>query len=52
MKSGAVSAAQQVLELRRTFDPDGIPLNRMLAQVYDSAGLPALAAQARARTSG
>jgi predicted Zn-dependent protease len=49
VKSGAASAAQQALEMRRTFDPDGIPLNRMLAQVYDQIGLPAQAAQARAR---
>ena len=40
----------QVLELRRAHDPDGIPLNRHLAQVYDAAGLPAEAARARART--
>ncbi|MCB1362131.1 MAG: tetratricopeptide repeat protein [Rhodobacteraceae bacterium] len=48
-RSGNWSAAQQVLELRRAHDPDGIPLNRHLAQVYDAAGLPAEAARARAR---
>ena len=49
IRAGDWSAAQQVLELRRVHDPDGIPLNRQLAQVYDAAGLPAEAARARAR---
>lgn len=52
LKAGALSAAQQVLELRRTFDPDGIPLNRQLAAVYEAAGLPGPAATARARIGG
>lgn len=51
LKSGDLSAAQQVLELRRGFDPDGGPINRALAGVYDALGLPALAAEARARAS-
>lgn len=41
--------AQQVLEMRRTFDPDGVPLNTLLARVYDKNGLPDLAAATRAR---
>jgi predicted Zn-dependent protease len=44
-----LSEAQQALELRRGFDPDGVPLNRALAGVYDRLGLPAEAAKARAR---
>jgi tetratricopeptide (TPR) repeat protein len=49
VKAGHVATAQQVLEMRRMYDPDGIPLNRLLAQVYDAAGLPMQADQARAR---
>ncbi|SLN37560.1 tetratricopeptide repeat protein [Roseisalinus antarcticus] len=49
VKAGRASAAQQVLEMRRTYDPDGIPLNRLLAQVYDDVGLPDLAGRVRAR---
>lgn len=49
LKSGALSAAQQVLERRRCFDPEGVPLNRQLAQIYDALGLPDQARAARAR---
>lgn len=49
LQDGRASAAQQVLEMRRTFDPDGVPLNRMLGAAYDQTGLPDLAAEARAR---
>jgi tetratricopeptide (TPR) repeat protein len=49
IRAGRASAAQQVLEMRRLYDPDGVPLNRALAQVYGDAGLPTLAAAARAR---
>jgi tetratricopeptide (TPR) repeat protein len=49
IRSGRLSEAQQTLELRRGFDPDGVPLNRTLADVYDRLGLPAEAAKARAR---
>lgn len=48
--SGRWSEAQQVLELRRRHDPDGVVLNRTLALAYDRLGLPAQAAMARART--
>lgn len=51
IRAGRVSAAQQVLELRRGFDPDGVPVNRALARVYDAGGLPGLAAAARARAA-
>ena len=50
IKSGRISQAQQVLEMRRTFDPDGVPLNAMLADIYDRSGLPDQAQQARNRT--
>lgn len=49
IKSGRTSQAQQVLEMRRTFDPDGVPLNTMLATIYDQSGLPAQAETARQR---
>lgn len=52
IRAGEASAAQQVLEMRRMYDPDGIPLNRLLARVYEDVGLPAQAAQARARAGG
>jgi hypothetical protein len=43
------SEAQQLLERRRAFDPDGAPLNAQLAMAYDRLGLPAQAATARRR---
>ena len=49
MKAGKMPQAQQVLEMRRTYDPDGVPLNRMLAEVYERNGLPGQAQAARAR---
>ena len=49
IRADRLSEAQQALELRRSFDPDGVPLNRTLAQVYDRLGLPGQAAKARAR---
>lgn len=49
IRADRLSEAQQTLELRRGFDPDGVPLNRALARVYDRLGLPAEAAKARAR---
>ncbi|MEO0937442.1 MAG: tetratricopeptide repeat protein [Pseudomonadota bacterium] len=52
IKSGQTSRAQQVMEMRRTFDPDGVPLNRMLADAYETLGLPEQAAEARARVVG
>lgn len=51
VKSGRTSQAQQVLEMRRTFDPDGLPLNMMLAEVYERSGLPEQAKAARERIS-
>lgn len=49
IRAGRVSAAQQVLEMRRTYDHDGVPVNRALASVYAAAGLPDLSARAAAR---
>jgi tetratricopeptide (TPR) repeat protein len=49
IRADRLSEAQQALELRRGFDPDGAPLNRALADVYDRLGLPGEAAKARAR---
>lgn len=51
IKAGRASAAQQVLEMRRSYDPDGVPLNRLLAEVYEKVGLPGEAATAMARTN-
>lgn len=50
MRAGRDAAAQQMLELRRRADPGGVPLNRLLAQVYDRLGLPEEAEKALART--
>ncbi|CAN5396216.1 hypothetical protein BH10PSE12_BH10PSE12_13700 [soil metagenome] len=49
IRGGAWIDAQQALEMRRAFDPDGVALNRRLAGVYDALGLPVQAAEARAR---
>jgi hypothetical protein len=49
LKSERLAAAQQMLELRRNFDPEGVPVNMALARVYSKLGLTALAGQARKR---
>jgi hypothetical protein len=46
---GRWTDAQQALERRRAYDPDGAPLNLMLARAYAALDLPAQAAEARAR---
>lgn len=51
IRAGNLIAAQQMLELRRAHDPDGVPLNRKLASVYQRLGLPDQAAQADARVT-
>jgi predicted Zn-dependent protease len=51
LKSGRLVDAQQRLELRRHADPDGVPVNRALADVYGRLRLPALAEQARSRAA-
>jgi hypothetical protein len=40
-----------MLELRRQWDPDGVPVNTALSLVYDNLGLPDLADQARVRAA-
>jgi tetratricopeptide (TPR) repeat protein len=49
LRAGHWLRAQQVLETRRLADPLGVPVNRALGEVYERLGLPALAAEARAR---
>ncbi|HXQ30607.1 MAG TPA: tetratricopeptide repeat protein [Steroidobacteraceae bacterium] len=49
LKDGQRIAAQQLLEQRRAFEPDGVPLNRALARVYADLGLPAKSARAAER---
>jgi tetratricopeptide (TPR) repeat protein len=49
LRCGARVPAQQLLEERRRFEPDGVALNRTLARVYGELGLPAQAAAAAAR---
>ncbi|MDP9014310.1 MAG: tetratricopeptide repeat protein [Pseudomonadota bacterium] len=51
IKSGRSTGAQQMLELRRTSDPDGVPVNSALAGVYGKLGLLDLADQARVRAA-
>jgi hypothetical protein len=51
IKSGRTVLAQQVLELRRMADPDGVPVNTALGAVYAHLGLPALAEEARLRAA-
>jgi hypothetical protein len=51
LKSGRLIGAQQMLELRRHADPDGVPVNSALADIYGRLGLPQLAEQARVRAA-
>jgi tetratricopeptide (TPR) repeat protein len=44
-------AAQQMLELRRAADPQGVPLNTALGEVYAELGLTALSKEARLRAA-
>jgi len=48
-RTGRWSDAQQLLEIRRRFDPDGVPINRKLTKTYDRLGLPVQAQQAALR---
>jgi hypothetical protein len=50
-RSGRSSVAQHMLELRRSADPNGVPVNTMLAALYTELGLPALAQQAQGRAA-
>ncbi|HEV7613625.1 MAG TPA: tetratricopeptide repeat protein [Steroidobacteraceae bacterium] len=51
IKSGRSILAQQMLELRRQYDAEGVPLNSALARVYEDLQLPSLALQARQRAA-
>ena len=51
IKSRRYVTAQQMLESRRSFDPDGVPVNVALSRLYDELRLPALAESARARAA-
>ena len=51
IRSGRLTSAQQQLELRRQSDPDGVPVNAALAQVYAGLGLAGLAEQAAVRAA-
>jgi hypothetical protein len=50
-RSGQLLPVQQALELRRQADPDDVPVNRLLAEIYAALGLPALAQQAASRVA-
>jgi hypothetical protein len=50
-KSGRLRVAQHMLELRRSADPNGVPVNAALAGVYAELGLTTLADQARGRAA-
>jgi tetratricopeptide (TPR) repeat protein len=50
-QGGLLTDAQQRLELRRQADPEGVPVNTALAQVYGKLGLPALSQQAAQRAA-
>jgi hypothetical protein len=51
LQSGRLRVAQHILELRRSADPQGVPVNTALAAVYGQLGLPSLADQARSRAA-
>ena len=51
LKSGRTICAQQMLELRRRADPDGVPVNLALASVYGALGLKGPADDARSRAA-
>jgi tetratricopeptide (TPR) repeat protein len=51
IESGRWAAAQQMLELRRAADPNGVPVNAALERVYAKLGLATLADEARGRVA-
>ncbi|MDF0729279.1 tetratricopeptide repeat protein [Pseudomonas entomophila] len=51
LRAGDWVGAQQVLELRRRYDPWDVPTNRHLQRVYAALGLPTLARQAGERVA-
>ncbi|MEX1179997.1 MAG: hypothetical protein WEB63_04185 [Cucumibacter sp.] len=52
IKAGHFITAQQMLESRRRWDPDGVPLNRILAETSEKLGLMDEAAAAADRRYG
>ncbi len=51
VKGGRLTTAQQMLELRRMADPNGVPVNTALAAVYAQLGLRELEGKARSRAA-
>ena len=51
IQTGRYVTAQGLLEQRRGFDPEGVPTNLALAQVYENLGLPKEAARAAERAA-
>jgi hypothetical protein len=51
IRSGRTVSAQHMLAIRREADPEGVPVNAALAEVYLDLELPELAEQARARAA-
>jgi hypothetical protein len=51
LRSGRLSVAQHMLELRHAADPNGVPVNTLLASLYGELGLPALAQQAHGKAA-
>ena len=51
IQSGRLVVAQQMLELRRGADPDGVPVNNALRDVYSKLGLADLAEQRAVRAA-
>jgi hypothetical protein len=49
IRTGRYSTAQQMLEMRRGYEPCSVPNNDHLAKVYEGLGLPREAARAQAR---
>lgn len=49
MKAGNLVQAQQMMEMRRIYDPCGVPLNRLLASTYRRLGLENEAREAETR---
>ena len=49
IRTGRYSTAQQMLEMRRGYEPCSVPNNDKLVEVYQNLGLPREAAQAQAR---
>lgn len=50
MKTERLEQARKTMERRLKYDPNGVPLNHMLAEVYDKTGAPEKADEARARS--